>query len=491
VSEVVLDGENLTPQMVWHVAMGGACELDADARRRMTTSAEWYQRTQPDDIIRRKWRWLGAGDAPTETSERVRRFVEGHCAGVGRPLAPATVRAVLAARANVLATGHTGCRPEVADRLLHMLRQNVVPVVPSQGSVGSAAPAQLAHIARVAFGLGGTAWVDGTEVPAEQAVRDMPVLLPTEKEALSLLNGSTLTTAWGALCVARAHQLLDAAEAAAALSFETIRADLDCLSTHALGARGHSGAQGVAGRLRRWLRDSELVGKGRRPDAFSVRCAPVVLGGARDALEYVDGVVSRELNGACDNPLVFPGVGVIEAGNFHAAPVALALDHLKVAAVHVASISERRVFRMTHGQLSGLPSFLAPDTGLNSGLMLAQYTAASLVSEAKGLSYPGSVDSIPTVQHLEDHASMGPISAKGLDAILDILGHVVAIELLVAAQGLDFHLRAGLAPGARTKGTWEAVRELVPFWEQDRSLHPDLQAVRESVRKGTFSLRPE
>jgi histidine ammonia-lyase len=294
--------------------------------------------------------------------------------------------------------------------------------------------------------------------------------------------------------------LLHTSISSCALSFDVCAADLHCLDEEAMAVRGHPGAIYVAKQLRRLLKNSELVTMGRKPDPFSIRCAPIVLGAAWDALGHVTEVVERELNAAATNPLVLSNGEVIEAGHFHGAPVALAMDHLKIALTQVASISERRTFRMTYGQLSGLPSFLLKSTGLNSGLMLAQYTAASLVSECKGWSHPASVDSIPTVQHHEDHCSMGAIAGKGAMIILDLLADVLAIELLCGAQGLDFHLAGesvgedgeivsvpSRKPGDRAKEVYEDVRSRVPRWQDDRVLHPDMAALGTAVRAGVFS----
>ena len=496
---IVLDGESLTPTSLAEIAAGAAVELSEAARGRMRRTAQWLSAHPGPDAVEYKWHWLSGNDAPADLGARVREFLRGHCAGVGEPLSREVVRALMAVRINVLATGHTGCRPELADHLVAMLAADIVPVVPSKGSVGAAGVAQLAHIAWVACGFGGEATRNGERLPGAQALAGLDPILPTPKEALSLVNGASLTTALAGLTVCRARRLLNTAEAAAALSFEVVRADLGCLSEFALQARRHRGAVGVAARLRDRLEGSTLCTLHRKPDPFSIRCTPAVLGAATDALDYVENIVLNELNGAVDNPLVVPGTGLIETGNMHGAPVALAMDHLKVALVQVASISERRTFRMTYGQLSGLPSFLLRGNGINSGLMLAQYTAASLVSECKVLSHPASVDSVPTVQHREDHVSMGPVAAQGAWRIAEALADVLAIELLCGAQGLDFHL-AGEAideggrvvevtpgtPGTGTLATWRTVREHVSRWDDDRVLHPDLRALGDAVRSGAF-----
>ncbi|HJN74753.1 MAG TPA: aromatic amino acid lyase [Myxococcota bacterium] len=489
---IVIDGHTLTPSDVTAIAGGASVVLGGEARAAMASNHAAWLALDPPDILARKEAWLvGTQAMDTTESQRIRAFVLGHCAGVGKPMPSEHVRALMACRANVLAAGLSGCRPEAAERLVEMLRADIVPVVPSQGSVGAAGDlAPLAHVAQVAFGLGGVARLDGVEMPGTQAISGLSTYSPTPKEALSFINGATLTVALGALAVDRAQRLLRVTEKALAMSMEVVQADAHCLDEAALAARGHSGAVWVARRVRALLRGSVLVNEGRSADAFSIRCAPAVLGAADDALEYVERAVMLELNGACDNPLVFAD-RVVEAGNFHGAPVALALDHLKVALTQVASIAERRIFRLTYGQLTGnLPSFLLEGGGVNSGFMLAQYTAASLVSEMKGLAHPASVDSIPTGQHHEDHVPMGPTAARGLLRIVDCFEQVVALELLVSAQGLDFRRdglsftsegepiqgeRVELAPAVEE--VWAAIRRVVPRWTEDRVLHRDIERV--------------
>jgi len=471
------------------VADGAPAVLHPDAAARMRASADAWRRAGDPHMLRSKWSWLIGGDAPAGRQALVQRFLVDHCAGVGEPLGVPQVRALILCRANTLAHGVSGVRPEVVERLLWLLRHRVHPLVPVHGSLGAAGSVALAHVARVALGFGGELLTD--------APRPEPMEV-TEKEALSLINGSSLTTALGALAVDRAEALLRSAEAACALSMEVVRADRRCLDRRAAAARGHPGILAVAERLGALTAGSEMVVDGNQPDAFCVRCAPTVLGAARDALGWVRQTVERELNGAADNPLVF-GEDIVEAGHFHGAPVALALDALKAALVQVASIAERRVFRLTYGQLSGLPSFLVPGTGVNSGLMLAQYTAASLVAEARGRAVPGSVDSIPTVQHHEDHVSMGPVAARTALQVVDLVSDVVAIELLAGAQGLDFRLAGEavedgrlvqVAPqqaGAGTRAVYDEVRRHADRWLDDRVLHPDLAALGAAVRARRFA----
>ncbi len=473
-SDIRLDGRSLTPRQLTAIAEGARPVLDATARARMAAGV------RTGDWLAQKWSWLVGGEPPAEPAERVRRFILGHCAGVGPPLAQPMVRALIAARVNVLACGFSGVRPEIADALLQLL-DGPLPWIPSQGSVGTAGSPTLAHVAQVLCGLGGRVWGDSGPVASE--VRAVEV---TEKEALALVNGDSLTAAWAGLVVARSRRLLEAAEAACALTFEVVRADLRCLDAEAMQERRHPGPIAVAERLRLRLSGSELCYEGRTPDPFSIRCAPAVLGAAWEVLEFVETVVERELNAAVDNPLMF-GDRTVEAGNFHSAAAAMAMDQLKIALTQVASISERRTFRLTYGQLSGLPSFLVPSTGLNSGLMLAQYTTASLVSEMKGLSHPASVDSIPSVQHREDHASMGPIAGRTAWDCTETLADVLAIELMCASQGLEFHMDEGKQASRDSMLTHARVRSLVRRWTEDRVLHPALKALGTAVRGGVFS----
>lgn len=468
---VILDGHTLDPESVARVANGDEVRLGGEARAAMTANVAGWE---PVDVLQHTIERLSGRQSGSDW----RTFVLGHCAGVGPPLPVSQVRALMLCRANVLAQGFSGCRPDVVELLLAMLNAGVHPVVPSQGSVGAAGDlAPLAHVASVMLRVA---------TGSEEAMQGLPPLVPTQKETLSLINGATLVSARGALAVDRARRLLSTAERALAMSMAVCLADTTCLSDEILGLRGHAAALASARRVRGLLDASQLAHPQRRPDAFSIRCAPAVLGAAWHALEHAEQVITLELNGACDNPLLVDGE-LLQGGNFHGAPVALVLDYLKVALTQVASISERRIFRLTYGQLTGnLPSFLLESSGVNNGFMLAQYTAASLVSECKGLAHPASVDSIPTGQHHEDHVSMGPAAAKTLDLVLDAVEQVLAIEVLVAAQGLDFRADdTPLCPAM--KDTLAGVRARVPRWTEDRVLHRDLAQVADLVRSGDLA----
>lgn len=493
----VVDGQTLNCAGVAAVAHGGPAVLSDESREAMDANHEAWVALGAPDILAGKEAWLvGSKPVESDSQQRLRAFVESHCAGVGPELGDAMVRAMMVCRANVLARAYSGCRPVSVDVLLAMLDQRIHPIVPSLGSVGAAGDlAPLAHMARVAFRLGGKSRTPMGVLEAEEAMEGVIEYAPTPKEALSLINGSTLSVALGAIACHRAERVLRAAELGLACTMEVVLASPGCLEPTVLSARGHAGALAVSSRVRDLLKGSCLVVPERGPDAFSIRCAPAVLGAAWDALAYVRSVVETELNGACDNPLVVDGA-IVEAGNFHGAPIALALDHLKIALTQIGTMAERRIFRLNHGQLSGnLPSFLVESNGLNSGFMLAQYTAASLASENKGMSHPASVDSIPTGQHHEDHVSMAPIAARGCLAVVENVAEIVSIEVLTACQGLEFRrdgaryddfgeLQTGipvqLAPGVA--GVLERVRSVVPRWSVDRVLHRDIEAVSGLLR---------
>lgn len=498
VDPVELGGGPLRCEDLHALCHGAPAALAEEARARMAANAAAVP--AGPSVLQAKRRWLmGTAGEDLDEHDLAREFILSHCAGVGPPLPVPFVRGAMAARAAVLAQGLSGCRPEAAEVLVAMLNAGAHPEVPAQGSVGAAGDlAPMAHIARVACGWAGPQ-------------PGVSPFLPTGKEALALINGVSLTAALAAIAVVRARRVLDAAVAACAMTMETVGADFACIDPRPHAARRHPGPALVASRLRGLLSGSQMVTHLRSPDAFSIRCAPGVLGAALEALDHVERIVERELDGASDNPLLFvepaadgQGAGTprwIEAGNIHGAHLALAMDHLKTAMVQVATLSERRTYRLSYGQLTpGLPSFLVPGTGLNSGFMLAQYTAASLASECKTLAHPASVDTIPTTQHHEDHNSMGPIAARTTLEVVECVADVVGIEALLAAQGLDLRQQGrswtaegepvqvdpvALAPAVGD--LWAAVRGVVPFWEDDGVLHPALEAVGQLVRAGRLS----
>ncbi len=398
---------------------------------------------------------------PAMSARLQENLLLSHAVGVGDPLPRDVVRAMLLLRANTLALGHSGCRSELVDRLCELLRSGIHPVVPSQGSVG--ASGDLAPLAHLALPLTGRGYVEvnGRVVAASEALRaaGLEPLTLQAKEGLALLNGTQMMSAIGALVAADAARLSRTASVAAAMSCEAmLGTDVAYASAYQL-ARPHPGQIAVAEEMRWLLRESSLMASHHASshkvqDPYSLRCVPQVHGAVRDALEYLRGVLDVELNSATDNPLVFPQGGVadpsvaatggglvISGGNFHGEPVALALDFAKLAISELGSISERRIALMLDPRLNcGLPPFLSSGSGLESGMMLLQYTAAALASENKVLAHPASADSIPTSANMEDHVSMGSIAARHAMIVVTNVQRILALELLVAAQALDFRL---------------------------------------------------
>lgn len=432
-----------------------------------------------------------------------------HAAGVGSALPREVVRAMLLLRANTLALGHSGCRPELIDRLCELLRLGLHPVVPEQGSVGASGDlAPLAHLSLPVIGFG-TVEFEGDIMPAALALERVGLepLVLEPKEGLALLNGTQMMTAIGALLLAAADRVARTASVAAAISVEALRGTDVAFSAAYQSTRPHPGQVQTAAELRWLLRDSSLQrshhGDSHRvQDPYSVRCVPQVHGAARDALDQLRRVLDIEMNSATDNPLVFPRGGnvsedalatgrglVISGGNFHGEPVALALDYAKLGIAELGSISERRVALLLDPRLNdGLPAFLGSSSGLDSGLMILQYTAAALVSESKVLAHPASADSIPTSANQEDHVSMGSISARHARRVLEHTERIVAIELIAAAQGLDLRLdlSPSTQPGVGVAEAHARIRAVIPRLEHDREPGPDLAAATQLVRDGAL-----
>ncbi len=426
-----------------------------------------------------------------------RNLVRSHASGVGAPLPVEAVRAMMVLRAAVLATGRSGARPLACETLVALLNAGVHPIIPCRGSVG--ASGDLAPLAHLALGMmgEGDAEYQGTVMPAAEALRKAGVA-PLElaaKEGLTLLNGTQHMTAVGGLAVHDAVATAAVADIAGAMSLEALKGTVRAFDPRVVAARPHPGQIAVAAVLRQLLADSEIAAShvdcGKVQDPYSLRCMPQVHGASRDVLAYAQLVLEREAGSSTDNPLVFVGDTddmpdeMISGGNFHGQPVALALDAAAMAAAELANISERRVEQLVNPQLSsGLPPFLAPDSGLNSGFMIAQVAAASLVSENKVLAHPASVDSIPSSAGREDHVSMGATAALKLAMIVDHVRTVLAIELLCAAQGID--LRRPLRTTPSLEAVHAVIRAKVPAMMTDRVLSPDITAVRAMIDDGSI-----
>lgn len=418
-----------------------------------------------------------------------RNLLLSHAIGVGEPFSPEVVRGMLLLRAASLALGYSGVRPVVVERLLEFLNLGIHPVVPSQGSVGASGDlAPLSHMCLPLIGEGEVEYrgQSGSASEVLKQARLEPLELEA-KEGLALINGTQAMASLLALLVIDSETLLKTADIAAAMSVEALKGSHRPFDDAVARLRPHPGAIQASGNMRQLLLDSEIqrshLDCDKVQDPYSLRAVPQVHGASRDAIAHVRDIVLREMQSVTDNPLVlWDQARVVSAGNFHGQPLALAADYAGIALSEIASISERRIEQMLNPSLSGLPAFLAEGSGLNSGLMISQYTAAALVSENKVLAHPASVDSIPTSANQEDHVSMGTIACRKARAIFENALWVLAIELASAAQALDFH--APLRPGKGVEAAYHRIRQVVPHLDRDRYLKPELSRLRELILSG-------
>ncbi|HZE57256.1 MAG TPA: histidine ammonia-lyase [Chthoniobacterales bacterium] len=420
-------------------------------------------------------------------------LVRSHACGIGNPLSEAEVRAMILLRANVLALGLSGIRLEVIELLCELNNHGVAPVIPEKGSVGASGDlAPLAHLALTLIGEG-EAFYKGERLPSDEALKKVglkPVVLEA-KEGLALLNGTQAMHAVGGLALFRANRLAHVADVAGAMTLEALKGTPTAFDARIHEARPHPGQKAVAQHLLDLLRDSEIreshvANDPRVQDAYSLRCMPQVHGAVRGALDHCENILEIESASATDNPLVFAdGADVLSGGNFHGAPLALALDYAAIAITDLMSISERRTDRLVNPDTSeGLPPFLSPHAGTHSGFMILQVAAVALLNEAKVLAHPASIDNLPTSGGKEDHVSMGMTSALKLRGIVENAEHLFAIELLAAAEGLEF--RRPLKGGVGVEQAYERVRKLSPAVESDRSMSSDIARVAAAIREGIF-----
>lgn len=429
-------------------------------------------------------------------------LILSHAVGCGDYLPPIIVKIMMLLRLNALSKGNSGIRYSTMQLLLNMMNNNIIPVIPSQGSVGSSGDlVQLSHLVVAMIGKGRVQIIDDFEsnkfidskiIPSEKALKKFglaPVKLEA-KEGLALINGTQMMTSFAALIAIKAKELSKLADISGALTHEALRSTDKAFDHRVHDLRPYDGQRNTAKNVlalikNSQIRKSHLTNDPRVQDAYSIRCMPQIHGASKDAINYVCSRVSIEINSANDNPLIFPDTEEhIEGGNFHGQPIALAMDFMAIALSELANVSERRVERLVNGALSGLPRFLAKNGGLNSGLMIAQYTAASLVSENKVLAHPASVDSIPTSANQEDHNSMGSIAAQKCYRILKNLEAVLSIEFMTAAQAVEF--LKPLKCGKGTEVAYNKVREVIPPADKDRFLYPDLQKVISIVKDGSL-----
>ncbi len=506
---ITLSGNTLTIEDVIAVARWGhKTKLSPDALQRIESAHQWVQ-----DIVQAGKPVYGINTgfgifadrriSGQESARLSRNLILSHAVATGEPLPEDVVRAAMLIRANTLARGHSGVRPQVIQTLLEMLNRGVTPWVPSQGSLGSSGDlAPLSHLALVLTTdeadleeESGQAWYQGKLMSGKAAMHaaGIPRLRLGPKEGLALNNGATFSAALAALNVWDAQNLLQAAEITLAMSLEALLGVSTAFDERLHLARNHPGQIQVAASVRAFAQGSTLLdAAGRVQDAYSLRCAPQVQGAARDALTYITQVVEREMNAATDNPLLFaPGVA-LSGGNFHGEPIGMVMDFLGIALAEVAAISERRVFRLTDGKLNaGLPPMLVDSheaAGLNSGMMMPQYTAASLVLENQTLAAPDSVRSLPTSAEQEDHNANAMTAARHARQIVQNTAHCLAIEAYCAARALDLRLREN--PKARTgmgvAAAHQKIRSLVPYRAGDAWWGPEIEKVRACIQSGDF-----
>jgi histidine ammonia-lyase len=500
-SPVVVDGETLSLEAVEAVASGASCTLSAGAVRRVKASRRAVDAAVAGGRVvygvNTGFGQLANVSIPGDKLEELQEnLIRSHAAGAGRPLDPRIVRAILALRANCLARGHSGLKLETLERMLAMLAAGIVPVVPEKGSVGASGDlAPLAHIALSLIGEG-EVFYRGRRTSAKSAftrARLSPVRL-APKEGIALINGTQVMTAIGALALLDAERLAVAADIVGSMTLEALQGSHRAFDRRIHDARPQRGQGASAANLRRLLAGSAIerahADCGRVQDAYSLRCMPQVHGAARDTLRFVREVLEIEVNASTDNPMVFAESGdLVSGGNFHGQPVAIACDHLAIGTCSLASISERRIERLVNPALSDLPPFLAKDAGLNSGFMMAHVTAAACVSENKVLAHPASVDTIPTSAGKEDHVSMGVHAARKAAEVVDNAVTVLAIELLAAAQALDF--LAPLKAGRGAEAAHRFVRRHVAGMDRDRILAPDIETARGLVLAPDFRATAE
>jgi histidine ammonia-lyase len=493
---VRLDGETLTLDKVALVARGGAgAELATEARERMSDS-----RSRLDGMLDGGATIYavntGVGDLvdvriPNDDLRTLQvNLLRSHACAVGEPLPTEVVRAMMLLRANALSKGYSAVRPELVELLVDMLNSGVHPLVPRQGSVGSSGDlALLAHLGLVLIGEGFADSGAGAEPGAAALSRKRlePIAL-APKEAISLINGTQAMTAIGSIAAVDAASLAANAQIAAAMSLEALRGTSAAFDPRISEVRPHNGQLKVSRNMVSLLEGSEIMQSHRHcskvQDAYALRCIPQVIGASLDAIRYARDVLTIEVNSATDNPLFFPEQGdVISGGNFHGQPVAIAMDFLSLAVHELGSFSERRIARLVDHKLSGLPPFLTNSSGLSSGMMVPQYVAASLVSENKSIVHPASADSIPTSANQEDHNSMGTTAAWKARIIAENVRKVLAIEMIAAAQGLDF---IPLHSSPAVESVKSALRARIPRLDADRSISGDIEAVSTMMAEGAF-----
>jgi len=492
---VFIDGQTLTIEKTEQIARHkAAVAYSPDARAKIDRCREFLQKmVDSGEAIYGVTTGIGEFArirvSPEQGAQLQRNIIYSHAAGTGDPQPEDVIRAAMALRANVLARGHSGVRLKTAEIFIEMLNKGVVPLVFEKGSVGTSGDlSPLSQLAEVCLGEGKAFYkgelIDGGEALKRAGIK--PVEL-SFKEGLGLINGSQMVTAGAALLLQDARRLLKNAYIAYAMTIDVLKGVEKAYHEVLHASRPYKGQIAAAYNLRQLMAGSEIMAEksGKVQDGYSMRCTPQVMGPSLDCWHYVREQVETEINSSADNPLFFPDENLyLAGGNFHGQPVGMAIDFLCIAMSEVANLSERHTNRLLNPVLSGLPDFLVDGKGLNSGLMVAQYTAAALVSENKVLSHPATVDSISVSADQEDHVAMSPIAIRKCTEIVKNVGAVLAIEMYCAAQAFDF--RKPLKPGKGTRIAYEVIREHVSFLEKDRVLYPDINKIADLVRNSTI-----
>jgi histidine ammonia-lyase len=489
-----IDGNSLTIEEVTRVCREGVpLALDDTARPRMEKSRACVKK------ILKEGRAVygittGVGELANQSISREEveklqhNLVRSHATNVGKPFPEDVVRGIILLRANALAKGFSGVRIRLVETLLDLLNRRIYPYIPCQGSVGASGDlSPLAHLGLVLTGEG-ECLVNGERLPSAEVLAGAGIapLRLQAKEGLALINGTQVMAALGCLVTLEASLLMKNAQIAGAMSLEALKGTSKAFDAKIHQVRPHPGQLRCASNMRRLVAQSEIIASHKNcekvQDAYTLRCIPQVYGPILETIDYTRKVLEVEINSATDNPLVFPEEEeVISGGNFHGEPLAFVMDYLGIALAEIGDISERTIDRLVNPHVSGLPPFLAHHSGLNSGFMISQYTAASLVSENKILAHPASVDSIPTSAGQEDHVSMGSIAARHAWDILHNVEYVLSIEMLTAAQGIDFH---PFKPGKGTGIAHQIIRKHISHVDEDRPLYRDIERVREMVVSG-------
>ncbi|MGE0631171.1 MAG: histidine ammonia-lyase [Pseudobdellovibrionaceae bacterium] len=494
-AEFQIDGENLNLDKVWAVAQSQNpnVTLAASARKKMLESRAYIEgRINKGEVMYGVNTGFGAFSSvrisDAEIEQLQKNLIRSHCCGVGDPFTVQETKAIMLLRANALSRGHSGIRPEVAEKVLEFLRHDITPYIPSQGSVGASGDlAPLSHLALALIGEG-EVWKDGKAVPVDGVLKEKKVepLVLKAKEGLSLINGCQVMTGVGMLNAYQARRLAWMTDLAGAMSLEGLRGSRLAYDPLIAATRPHPGEAKTARNMLKILGEESEISTSHTDcnkvqDAYSLRCIPAVHGAAKDTLNYGIRTLETEANSSTDNPLVFAGENkVLSCGNFHGEPVAFVLDFMCISMSAMASISECRIEKLINPAMSDLPAFLTPKGGLNSGHMIVQVAAASLVSENKILSHPASVDSIPTSADKEDHVSMGTIAARKFGSIVRNAENIVAMEILSACQALD--LLAPKKPAAGVLAAYNVVRKQVPFAAEDRVFSRDIEKIKSMIR---------